>query len=403
MAVRTTPPAGTGRALVPNDRMRAAIVKRLSAQTGAISTAVVQAINAAYPWYGHLGADERSWIAMIAHAGVTNFANWFNDDTDQSVDPASVFAVAPRSMTRQLSLQQTVSMVRTSISVIESQIEALMPKADRAPLQQALLHYSRQAAFAAAEVYARAAESRGTWDEHVESRIVDALVRENVDDAILSRASTLGWPASTPVIVIVGEKPPSGDAVPNLHRAAQAMGRMALGALQGDHLVAVISEPPPGDDVTALRAATELRDCFGAGAVVVGPVVPGLAYAHLSALEATSGAAAAHGWLEHPTVVAARDLLPERALAGNPEARRWLVEDIYQPLLDVGADLLETCVGFLDHSGSIEATARDMFIHPNTVRYRIKRINEVTGYSPAVARDAYVLRLAITYGRLAAG
>ena len=383
--------------------MRAGIVKRLSAHTGAISTAVVQAINATYPWYGQLGADERSWIAMIANAGVTNFTNWFNDDTDQSVDPASIFAVAPRSMTRQLSLQQTVDMVRTSISVIESQIDALMPKPDRAPLQQSLLHYSRQAAFAAAEVYARAAESRGTWDEHTESRIVDALVRENVDDAMLSRASTLGWPASTPLIVVVGGKPKVGDAVANLHKVAQSMGRMALGALQGDRLIAVISEPAPGDDVTALRTANGLKACFGPGAVVVGPVAPGLAQAHLSALEAVSGAAAAHGWPEHPPVVSARDLLPERALAGNEEARQWLIDDVYQPLLAAGADLLETCVGFLDHSGSIEATARDMFIHPNTVRYRIKRINEVTGYSPAVAREAYVLRLAITLGRLGAG
>ena len=388
---------------MPNDRIRASIVKRLAAHTGAISTAVVQAINATYPWYGQLGADERSWIAMIANAGVTNFTNWFNDDTDQSVDPASIFAVAPRSMTRQLSLQQTVDMVRTSIEVIERQIDSLMPKPDRAPLQQALLHYSRQAAFAAAEVYARAAESRGSWDEHTESRVVDALVREHVDDAILSRASTLGWPTSAPVIVVVGGKPKGTDAVSNLHKAAQSIGRMALGALQGDRLIAVVSVPASVDDVTVLRTATELSPCFGQGTVVVGPVAPGLAQAHLSAVEAISGASAVHGWLEHPPVVSARDLLPERALAGNPEARQWLIDDVYHPLLAAGADLLETCVGFLDHSGSIEATARDMFIHPNTVRYRIKRINEVTGYSPAVAREAYVLRLAITLGRLDAG
>ena len=36
----------------------------------------------------------------------------------------------------------------------------------------------------------------------------------------------------------------------------------------------------------------------------------------------------------------------------------------------------------------------------NTVRYRLKRILDVTGYSPADPRDAYVLRLALTLGRL---
>jgi len=401
MAPHASPPAGTGRALVPSDRVRSGMVKRLSAQSGAITTAVVQAINATYPWYTNLGADERSWITMIAGAGVTNFASWFDDDTDQSVNPAAIFNVAPRSMTRQLSLQQTVDLVRTSIAVIEQQIATLMPKADRGPLLTALLHYSRQAAFAAAEAYARAAESRGTWDEHVESRVVDALVRGNVDDSILSRASTLNWPAAAPVAVIVGARPDGTDAVDRLHQAAQAAGFAALGALQGERLIAVTSQPD-GHEATALRTATALKSCFGTGPVVVGPPAAGLAQAHASAVEAVSGATSAHGWPQCPPVVSARDLLPERALDGSPEARQILLTDVFEPLVAAGSDLLETCVGFLDHSGSIEATARDMYIHPNTVRYRTKRIFEVTGYSPTIARDAYVLRLAITLGRLAA-
>ena len=49
----------------------------------------------------------------------------------------------------------------------------------------------------------------------------------------------------------------------------------------------------------------------------------------------------------------------------------------------------------------MEATARDLYVHANTVRYRLKRIQDVTGYSPTDARDAYVLRLAVTLGRLA--
>jgi DNA-binding PucR family transcriptional regulator len=39
-------------------------------------------------------------------------------------------------------------------------------------------------------------------------------------------------------------------------------------------------------------------------------------------------------------------------------------------------------------------------VHPNTVRYRLKRVAEITGLSPSNARDCYVLRLALTVGRL---
>ncbi|MDT0406932.1 PucR family transcriptional regulator, partial [Streptomyces edwardsiae] len=55
---------------------------------------------------------------------------------------------------------------------------------------------------------------------------------------------------------------------------------------------------------------------------------------------------------------------------------------------------------FLDSGGAIEACARKLFVHPNTVRYRLKRIGDFTGRDPAVPRDAYVLRVASTAGRL---
>jgi sugar diacid utilization regulator len=41
-----------------------------------------------------------------------------------------------------------------------------------------------------------------------------------------------------------------------------------------------------------------------------------------------------------------------------------------------------------------------LFVHPNTVRYRLKRIADFTGRDPTLPRDAYVLRVAATVGRL---
>ena len=55
---------------------------------------------------------------------------------------------------------------------------------------------------------------------------------------------------------------------------------------------------------------------------------------------------------------------------------------------------------FLDHGLVGGGGARALFVHANTVRYRLRRIHEVTGYSPTDPRDAYALRLAITLGRL---
>ena len=98
--------------------------------------------------------------------------------------------------------------------------------------------------------------------------------------------------------------------------------------------------------------------------------------------------------------MSAHDLLPERALAGDGHARRALARDLYDPLLAAGGGLLETLITFLDQGSSVEAAARALFVHPNTVRYRLRRIHEVSGYSPTDPRDAYALRLSLTLGRL---
>jgi DNA-binding PucR family transcriptional regulator len=70
------------------------------------------------------------------------------------------------------------------------------------------------------------------------------------------------------------------------------------------------------------------------------------------------------------------------------------------PLADAGPALSETLDAYLDSGGAIEACARQLFVHPNTVRYRLKKIADFTGRDPTVPRDAYVLRVAATVGRI---
>jgi DNA-binding PucR family transcriptional regulator len=98
--------------------------------------------------------------------------------------------------------------------------------------------------------------------------------------------------------------------------------------------------------------------------------------------------------------VAASDLLPERALAGDAEARRILRQDVYGALVRAGGELLDTLDAFFAAGGVLESAARALYVHPNTVRYRLRRIGEVTGFTPLVARDAFSLRIALTVGRL---
>ena len=88
-------------------------------------------------------------------------------------------------------------MVRATIDVVEEHVDELAAPGDAADLREAILRYSREIAFAAAEVYARAAEERGAWDARLESLVLDALLRGEPDDHVRARAAALGWAATT--------------------------------------------------------------------------------------------------------------------------------------------------------------------------------------------------------------
>ncbi len=393
---------GITKSLLPSAKTRSTIAKRLSGNTGTITTATIAEMDARHSWFGRLDAEHRSWITLVAQAGIDGFVRWFAEPEPTPPTTAEVFGSAPRELTRRITLFQTVELVRTTIDVVESQIDEVMPKADRPILHAAIVQYSREVAFAAAEIYARAAELRGAWDERLEALVVDAVVRGETDETVLSRASTLGWRSTAAAVVVVGPAPSqeAGRALESIRHQAAIAGTDMLGAVQGDRMVVVLGGASLTEPERAVEVVAKFVHLFGPGAVVVGPPVEHLMDAATSTRAALSAYRAAPGWPEAPRPVASSDLLPERALSGDGHARRALVAEIYDPLLNSGGGLLETLVTFLDQGLSVEAASRALFVHANTVRYRLRRIHEVTGFSPSDPRDAYALRLALTLGRL---
>ncbi|MGH3473056.1 MAG: PucR family transcriptional regulator [Nocardioidaceae bacterium] len=362
-----------------------------------MTQAAVARMDAELPWFRALTAEHRSWIGVIASAGISSFVDWFRDPTSRPPVTVDVFGNAPRELTGVVTLQQTVEMVRTTIEVVESHVDEVVAPDDAQHVRESVMRYSREIAFAAAEVYARAAEQRGAWDARLEALIVDSVLRGEADEAVRSRATALGWASTSGVCVVLGFTP-EGDpetAVDAIKRSARTARLDALCAVQGERLVVVLGGVEDPD-----HAASRIAGHFGAGAIVTGPVVEDLLAANVSARAAVAGLRAAVAWPEAPRPVSSEDLLPERALAGDGHARRLLASDVYQPLVDAGPALLETLTAYLDTSGSIEASGRRLFVHPNTVRYRLRRIADITGLTPSDSRDAYTLRIALTVGRL---
>ena len=372
--------------------------RQLERATGALATASIARMEERLPWYRAMPPDERSWVGLVIQAGIAAFVDWYRNPGDEGPTvTADVFGTAPRELTRAISLEQTVEMVRVAIDVVEQTVTDVVDDADVPGVREGVLRYSREVAFAAAEVYARAAEARGAWDARLEALVVDSLLRGETDEEVRSRAAALGWTAQSGVTVTVG-RTPSGDdeaVVDALRRTARQAGHDVLTGVQGDRLVVVLGGV---DDPE--KAAASVAGHFGPGPVVAGPLVSDLAAAATSARAAVAGLRAADAWPDAPRPVGADALLPERALAGDGHARRALVAHVYEPIAETGPVLIDTLAAYLESGSSVEAAARLLFVHPNTVRYRLRRVVELSGLTPANPRDAYTLRLALTLGRL---
>ena len=370
--------------------------------SGELSTATLKRLDDTLPWYGDMPPGRRSAVGLVAQAGITSFISWFEDPKSTPWIAADVFGAAPRELLRSVSLQQTLQLIRITVEVVEARIGL-----GDDVLREAILLYSREIAFASADVYARAAEARGLWDARLEALVVDSILSGEYDNELPSRIAALGWNGHGEVCVLVGTAPRMLD-VDQLRRTARHLDADVLIGVQGNRLVLVIGRATPVSEDTEsspsmpfIDIATQLEPGFGPGHLVLGHEVATLVDASKSAKAALAGFAVARAWRNAPRPTLADDLLPERAFAGDPLARSTLINRIYRPLQAHSTELLATLWCYLDTGRSLEATARELFVHPNTVRYRLKRISEVIGWDATGAREALILQAALIIGAIA--
>jgi DNA-binding PucR family transcriptional regulator len=381
------------------DSVPESLLRRLKQYSGRFSTEAVSVMQDRLPFFAELEASQRASWALVVQTAVANFVEWMTDPHSNVNYTARAFEVMPQDLTRRMPLRHSVDMIRVTLEFFE-EVAPLLARSDEqlTALTVGILKYSRDLAFSAATAYADAAEARGTWDSRMEATVVDAVVRGDTGPELLSRAAALNWDTNAPATVVVGTPAPDREnhASQDVRDIAALHGRAALTDVHGTYLVAIVSgQLTPTDKVFG-----PLLDAFSDGPVVIGPTAPMLTAAYHSASEALSGMNAVTGWRGAPRPVLARELLPERALMGDPAAIAALHTDVMRPLADAGPTLTETLDAYLDCGGAIEACARKLFVHPNTVRYRLRRIADFTGRDPTLPRDAYVLRVAATVGHL---
>ncbi len=375
----------------------------LKSLAGELSTTTLTKLEETLPWFAKMPPAQRSALGLVAQAGITSFITWYEDPSSTPWVASDVFGSAPRELLRSTSLQETLQVIRVVVSVFEDRVAG-----HSEALKEATLLYSREVAFAAANVYARAAEARGLWDARLEALVVDSILTGEHDAELPSRIAALGWNGQGESAVLVGSINKAVD-VEKIRRSSKQMGIDVLIGVHGTRLVLVLGRAEAQSDSADARnepgsfveIAQSLEFAFSDEPIVLGPTVESIAQSAKSARAALAAIGVAKAWRQAPRPTLADDLLPERALAGDILARETLIETIYEPLVQHSPELLETIWCYLDNGRSLEATARDLFVHPNTVRYRLKKVSDVIGWDATGAREALIMQAALIVGSIA--
>ncbi|MER6577979.1 helix-turn-helix domain-containing protein [Nonomuraea sp. NPDC001023] len=290
------------------------------------------------------------------------------------------------------------------------------------------------------ELAACVALERGRLEEgrRVERRLAGQLVAAALAESdaadLNARLRTCGIDADEPYAVVSATAaPPAAIAAPPGAPGAAdpgpttppgpapaVLGGRILEELLAREVVAapVPAEPPQGSGggavaVVALRgrSAGELAARLRAGAAVLA-ALPGTRLS-VGLSGALTGAAALKGGLEEAGharrlaqardggVVTSDEIYTHALLLATVpgDVRRSFSDRLLSPLLAYDrrhqSDLVRTLDVFLDCSGSWNACAERLHVHVNTVRYRVRRIEELTGRNLSAMSDRVDFFLAL--------
>jgi purine catabolism regulator len=232
--------------------------------------------------------------------------------------------------------------------------------------------------------------------------LAEALTGRLAESEIESRLRPFGIGDQAAVLVFACDDP--GAAVADLEAALAEAGVGALVACRERLLSAVVDA---SGDLDPVELARSMRAALVAGhggehvraaASRLAPVgmVRRSFHEARCALEATALANGAA-----PDVASHEDLGAFRLLLAvqDDDALRVYTESVLGPLEDGGGEygdeLLRSLEAFIEQNGQWEKAARQLYCHRHTLRYRIKRVEELTGRDLKSARDRIELWLAL--------
>jgi sugar diacid utilization regulator len=277
-------------------------------------------------------------------------------------------------------------------------------------LATAIMSWIDEASGAAAQAYLAEYE-RLTSDREASRRdFVDGAVSgELTGEEVLARGEALGLDPALPsaVAIFLFESEPGDLRLRNAQHKVRAMAaelpnaEHSLTVVRGDELVLIFPVEKWVDEIAGeLRSfvarasdAIELRLVAG-----VGRARESLTELAGSYREASMALAAARAGTSMPLALYGEVLVEELILRERAVAKR-LAHTILEPL-EAHPDLRATLVEYIQYGPSLPAVAKRLFLHPNTVAYRLARVRDLTGRDPKSPAGVAELFLALRAAQL---
>ncbi|MFY9891849.1 MAG: helix-turn-helix domain-containing protein [Streptosporangiaceae bacterium] len=231
------------------------------------------------------------------------------------------------------------------------------------------------------------------------SAVVQALLEGRLDDAkVWEAADILRLPAQGPYVVIAAEVPDVGrNALARVEDVLRPLGVASAWRLLHDTDIGIARMPGAHTSAATLANALEAGATSHVGISLPYHDLRKTAEALKLAMIALHGACD-----ERRVTVFDRDPLAIAA-ASAPQVMRTVSRATLGPLGRMpGRDralLLGTFGAWLDADGSADRAAAALFCHPNTVRHRLRRLQEQTGRSLSQPRELAELTLAFEIDR----
>ncbi|MBM7516784.1 PucR family transcriptional regulator [Nocardioides nitrophenolicus] len=260
---------------------------------------------------------------------------------------------------------------------------------------------SDQLAADVTDAYRRAMADRARRDGQMRAVLVGSLLDGDADATayVGETAGMLDLGRATEYVVVSAESPtPGEEGLPDVERALRRANVRSAWRLDHDHQEGVVAlRFGFGADHLVELLGGLARARVGISSVVgrLDDIQEARRQARVACAAVSPGAAVVGQFGADPLAV---------LLAGSPDQARVLVDAVLAPVLALPPDdrdvVFATARAWLAAGGSTSTAARELHVHRNTVRYRIRRLEEITGRDLARPVDAAELYVALECVRI---